>query len=93
METKDNPNLENEIEDNTSLDETTVETEDDSENNLEKTLEEESFLLKVNVPRATEQEFLDAIKSSLCTCNDCHTRFIKRKEKKTCPICHSTNIS
>lgn len=66
----------------------------DTEESIEETLkDDESFSLKVEVPRATEQEIFEAIKSSLCVCNDCHTRFIKRKSKLSCPICHSTNIS
>lgn len=60
---------------------------------IEDVLKEESFSLKVEVPRATDQEIFDVIKPSLRICNECHVRFIKRKEKDTCPMCHSTDIS
>jgi rubrerythrin len=76
------------------IEESVVETQKAVEENVEEALEkEESFSLKVEVPRATDQEVLDVIKPSLRICNECGTGFIKRKEKLSCPLCHSTDIS
>ena len=73
--------------------ESTRETQDEFEKSVEETIEENGFSLKVETPRATAQEIIDAIKPNIRICNECHTGFIKRKEKLSCPICHSTDIS
>lgn len=75
------------------IEESTRETQDELEKSVEETIEENGFSLKVDVPRATDQEIFDVIKPNLRICNECHTRFIKRKEKLSCPICHSMDIS
>jgi Zn finger protein HypA/HybF involved in hydrogenase expression len=76
------------------IEESVVETQKAVEENVEEALEkEESFSLKVEVPRATAQEIIDAIKPNIRICNECHTGFIKRKGKLVCPMCHSTDIS
>ena len=71
----------------------TTEENLEPEENLEKILEKEEKTPVKEIARCSDEEFLNIVKSSLCSCKECKTRFIKRKEKLACPTCHSKNIT
>lgn len=62
------------------------------EETLDEALEKEPLTV-VNTNRCPEEVFLGVIKNSLCSCNECKTQFIKRKEKLSCPVCYSKDIT
>jgi Zn finger protein HypA/HybF involved in hydrogenase expression len=67
--------------------------EENLDENLEEALEKEEKASVEIAIRCSDEEFLNIVKGSLCSCNECKTRFIKRKEKLACPACHSKNVT